>query len=99
VIIRNEFGQDLSYDLVHLDSDGQPHRLTIDIAPGGTNYHNVRGTIELLPGLQQQRRDAESISVPITQGHTYVLRADSEGRMTSPEGTWDVFPADADGTN
>ena len=51
VEVRNEVGEDLTYDLVHLDAKGQEHRLTIDIAPKGINYHNVRGTIECLPGL------------------------------------------------
>lgn len=94
VVIRNELNAEVSYDLTQVDSEGHEHRLTIDIAPGGTNFHNVRGTITLQPGQQQQRLEREAISIPITAGRSYVFRLDPEGRMTSGDGNWDLFPVE-----
>jgi len=91
VEIRNGVSEDLSYDLIHLDSQGQEHRLTIDIAPRGTNYHNVRGTVECLPGLQSQRTNNGQATTTITADRSYVLRLDPAGRLTSPQGNWDLF--------
>ena len=95
VEIRNEVSDDLTYDLVHLDSEGQEHRLTIDIAPRGINYHNVRGTIECLPGLPSQRRSNVPFATTVTAGRSYVLRLDPQGRMTATEGNWDLFPVES----
>lgn len=95
VKIRNQLGESLSYDLIQVDSDGQNHRMTIDLAPKGTNYHNVRGTIECVLGLPNQRF-GEQRTIAVTAGESYVFRRDPQGRLTSAEGNWDLFPVEDD---
>jgi len=97
-VVTNRLGNDVHYEIMHgAGSDRLGLRsVIITLAPGGRKYHNVTGSVDIMLGLRHARQSAEPAVGNVDAGGRYEFRYDPNGRMTAPEGRWDLYPVEGD---
>jgi hypothetical protein len=94
--MKNLLDNDVHYEFMHGAGGNRTglKSVTVTLAPGGSKFHNVPGSVDCLLGLRHGRASAEPAIMKIEAGRQYEFRYDANGRMTSPEGRWDLFPVE-----